>query len=58
MITYFEIIFLATGSLLLIWKRRQAKKLLVLALVGGTGFTVFRQQQPLNYNYPQRKQKH
>ncbi|MBU5361615.1 MucBP domain-containing protein [Enterococcus raffinosus] len=40
MITYFGIIFLAAGSLLLIWKRRQAKKaLLVLVLVGGTGFT-------------------
>ena len=33
-------IFLATGILLLVWKRRQAKKaLLVLALIGGTGFT-------------------
>ena len=40
MITYFGIIFLAAGSLLLIWKRCQAKKaLLVLALIGGTGFT-------------------
>lgn len=39
-IVYCGMIFLATGILLLIWKRRQAKKaLLVLALIGGTGFT-------------------
>lgn len=39
-IVYCGIIFLATGILLLVWKRRQAKKaLLVLALIGGTGFT-------------------
>lgn len=39
-IVYCGMIFLATGILLLVWKRRQAKKaLLVLALIGGTGFT-------------------
>lgn len=39
-IVYCGMIFLATGILLLVWKRRQAKKaLLVLALFGGTGFT-------------------
>lgn len=40
MIPYFGIIFLAASILLLFWKRHQAKKaLLVLVLVGGTGFT-------------------
>lgn len=34
-IVYCGMIFLATGILLLVWKRRQAKK----ALFGGTGFT-------------------
>lgn len=39
-IVYCGMILLATGILLLVWKRRQAKKaLLVLALFGGTGFT-------------------
>ena len=39
-IVYCGIIFLATGILLLVWKRRQAKKaLIVLVLIGGTGFT-------------------
>lgn len=39
-IVYCGMILLATGILLLVWKRRQAKKaLLVLALIGGTGFT-------------------
>lgn len=39
-IVYCGMIFLATAILLLVWKRRHAKKaLLVLALIGGTGFT-------------------
>lgn len=53
-IVYCGMIFLATAILLLVWKRRHAKKaLLVLALIGGQAL---RQQQHLNY--PQRKQKH
>lgn len=39
-IVYCGMLFLATGIFLLVWKRRQAKRLLlVLAIVGGTGFT-------------------